>query len=179
MARKMNVVCYDPEWATMFEIEKERLLGVFDELLIDIHHFGSTTIEKMPAKPTIDIMVVVNDIEKIDQFNDAMFDLGYLSRGENGIEGRRYFVKLHEDGENHSVHVHIYGDENPHVADELMFRDFLRIDKDSFDAYSNVKRKASEQFLHSPGQYVDAKHDCVMKIMDKARCYYSRNVPKC
>ena len=175
MARKMNLVCYDPEWPKLFELEKERLLGVFDKLLLDIHHFGSTAIESMSAKPTIDIMGIVCDIEKVDQFNGAMLGLGYFARGAHGIEGRRYFVKLHEDGENHAVHVHMYHESNPHVTDELMFRDFLRIDSASFDAYKNLKKKASEQFLFSPGAYEDAKHDCVMKILDKARCYYAHH----
>jgi Uncharacterized conserved protein len=172
MAREMKVVCYNPEWARLFENERKILLDVFGELLPEIHHFGSTAIEKMFAKPTIDIMAVVSDIEQVDLFNDSMCHHGYIPKGENGIEKRRYFVKLNEDGENHAVHVHIYEKGNSHIASELMFRDFLRIDEDSFNEYESMKKRVSKQFLHSPGEYEDAKSECVMRIMDRAKVYY-------
>jgi len=40
MAREMKVVCYNPEWARLFENERKILLDVFGELLPEIHHFG-------------------------------------------------------------------------------------------------------------------------------------------
>jgi len=44
-------------------------------------------------------------------------------RGENGIEGRRYFVKFTPDNSgNHTHHIHIYQKGNTHISDELMFR---------------------------------------------------------
>ncbi|MFC6292908.1 GrpB family protein, partial [Macrococcus epidermidis] len=43
------------------------------------------------AKPIIDILIVVKDINKIDDYNAAIELIGYAAKGENGIPNRRYF----------------------------------------------------------------------------------------
>ena len=174
MPREMIVVPYDNNWINLYEAEKEMLLNVFGDLILDIQHFGSTAIIGMSAKPIIDVMVVVNEIEFVDAYDEDMIAHGYSIRGENGIPRRRYFVRLKEDGENHASHIHIHEVGNPHITDELMFRDFLLIDKDSFIKYEKVKFEASEKFRFSPCEYVDAKYNCVMEIMEKAKKYYSK-----
>ncbi|WP_459765328.1 GrpB family protein [Alkaliphilus crotonatoxidans] len=55
-----------------------------------------------------------------------------------------------------------------------MFRDYLRIDKEAFKEYERVKKEASLKFRYSPREYVEAKTDCIMGIMDKARAYYRK-----
>ena len=172
MPREMVVVPYDDNWTSLYEVEKEILLKVFVNLVLDIQHFGSTSIGGMSAKPIIDVMVIVNEIESVDAYNDIMIASGYSIRGENGIPRRRYFVRFKEDGENHGAHIHIYEKGNPLIADQLMFRDFLSVDKDSFREYKKVKLEAAEKFRFSPKEYTDAKYDCVMKIMEKAKKYY-------
>lgn len=172
MAREMNVVPYDVNWSALYELEKNILTKVFGSVILDIQHFGSTSIVGMTAKPIIDVMVVVEKIELIDDFNEAMIAEDYSVRGENGIPRRRYFVRLKEDKENHAAHIHIYERGNPHITDELMFRDFLRIDKESFEKYEKVKKEAAVKFRFSPKEYVDAKSDCVMEIMERARQHF-------
>jgi len=174
MAREMIVVPYDDNWIKLYKSEKEILLNVFGKLILDIQHFGSTSIKGMSAKPVIDVMVVVNKIETVDAYNEDMIAHGYSVRGENGIPRRRYFVRLKEDGENHAAHIHIYEKGNPHIIDELMFRDFLSVDNESFREYEKVKYEAAKKFRFSPGEYVEAKDNCVMDIMEKARKYYSK-----
>lgn len=173
MAREMIVVPYNDMWAKVYETEKCILIGIFGDLIIDIQHFGSTAIKGLSAKPIIDIMIVVNDIKQIDEYNHDMEYHGYSVRGENGIEGRRYFVKLSSDNSgNHTHHIHIYQKGNSHISDELRFRDYLRIDKEALEEYERIKIEASLKFRYSPREYVDAKYDCIKSIMDKANLYY-------
>lgn len=172
MPREMLVVPYDATWPALYEKERAVLAGVFGELIVDIQHFGSTAVLGLSAKPVIDVMAVVREIELVDAYNDEMIRRGYSPRGENGIPGRRYFVRLKDDGENHAAHIHIYGPGNPHTADELLFRDFLRINREAFAKYEAVKLEAAGKYRFSPGEYVDAKSTCVMEIMEAARRYY-------
>lgn len=173
MAREMMVVPYDDMWSQMYEKEKNILIDILGNKIIDIQHFGSTSIKGLSAKPIIDIMIVVNEINQIDEYNHVMENLGYSVRGENGIEGRRYFVKLSQDDSgNHTHHIHIYQKGNRHISDELMFRDYLRIDNEAFKEYERVKIAASLNFHHSPEEYVNAKYDCIMSIMAKAKSHY-------
>jgi len=173
----MLVVPYDQSWPALYERERAALAGILGDLLVDIQHFGSTAIPGIHAKPIIDVMVVVKQIELVDARNGAMIAGGYSPRGENGIPGRRYFVRLKEEsarqgnGENHAAHIHIYGPGNPHTADELLFRDFLRVNREAFTQYEAVKRQAASKHRFSPAKYVDAKHACVMEIMEQAKRY--------
>lgn len=119
-------------------------------------------------------MFVVDNIEQVDTFNEKMESNGYSAKGENGVHNRRYFVKLHPDKSgNHTHHVHIYQKGHQDITDQLMFRDYLRTDRESFIVYEKIKRKASEKYRNSPLEYTDAKTDCVMTIMDKAKAYFS------
>lgn len=172
MAREIIVVPYDESWPLQYEMEKAFLKNIFDCLIIDIQHFGSTSVKGMTAKPTIDVMVVVKRIEEVDRFNNEMIRCGYTPRGENMIPGRRYFIRFKEDGVNHAAHIHIYGEGNPHIIDELMFRDFLGIDRESFIMYESVKKEVSDKYRFSPREYQNAKYNCVMEIMKKAKQYY-------
>lgn len=174
MARKMNVIPYDENWSIFYQEEKSILQSIFSESIIDIQHFGSTSIQGMTAKPTIDIMIIVKNIDEVDKYNEEMIKHDYIVRGENGIPRRRYFIRLKEDGENHASHVHVYESDNPHVQDELMFRDFLRVNKEVFLQYETMKKVVSELYRYSPRQYEEAKYDCVMHIMQKARAHFAK-----
>ena len=173
MARKIVVVPFNNDWARLYDIEKEILIKIFGNLILDIQHFGSTSIIGMSAKPTIDVMIVVDTIEAVDAYNEEMIAQGFSIRGESGIPGRRFFVRLKGDGENHATHVHIYEKGNFHIYDELMFRDFLALDRESFEKYEKIKVEAADKFKYSPDEYVEAKSNCVMEIMEKAKRYYS------
>jgi len=172
MKREMKIVRYDENWTNQFNEIKAKLLLIFGDLATDIQHFGSTSIKGMSAKPIIDVMVIVSNIKEVDALNEKMIEAGYIPKGENGIDGRRYFQMLSDDGINHTQHIHCYEKENQQVADELMFRDFLRIDKDAFDAYLAIKIEASQKYRYLPSEYTEYKTDCINKIMKRAKLYY-------
>lgn len=177
MMRTMDVVPYDPNWHIMFEDEKRILENVLGDEIIKIEHFGSTNVKGLSAKPIIDIMPLVRDIEKIDQYNDQMMAVGYDIRGERGMPGRRYFVRFKEDNSgNHTHHIHIYQADNPIVKDYLLFRDYIRIDEVSRKLYNDLKIKLSKQFYTQPLMYTNAKQKLVSEIIDKARKYFNIDV---
>lgn len=124
MKREMKIVPYDENWISQFCEIKAKLLWIFEDLAIDIQHFGSTSIKGMSAKPIIDVMVIVTDITKVDALNERMKEAGYVPKGENGVDGRRYFQMFSDDGINHTQHIHCYEKGNQQAVDELMFRDF-------------------------------------------------------
>ena len=45
MAREMIVVSYDRVWPDLYKKEKEILESVFEKIILDMHHFGSTSIK--------------------------------------------------------------------------------------------------------------------------------------
>jgi GrpB-like predicted nucleotidyltransferase (UPF0157 family) len=173
MPREMVVVPYDPDWVEAYRQEKEILTGIFQDSILEIHHFGSTSIPGICAKPIIDVMIVVADIAAVDELNSRMEDAGYSVRGENGIPERRYFVKLKHDGSgNHTHHIHVYQQGNRHIEDELVFPRYLRVNVEARLEYERVKLEASKRHRHSPMSYVEAKYECVMKLTAEAKAYF-------
>ncbi|MCB9421125.1 MAG: GNAT family N-acetyltransferase [Ardenticatenaceae bacterium] len=171
MSRIVELKAHDPEWLRQFESEAERLTAVFQPNLVAIHHVGSTAVPGIKAKPIIDILVVVHNIEWVDTMNEAMNQLGYIAKGENGIDGRRYFRK----GSNihHTHHIHTYQNGHPEIIRHLNFRDYLIAHPDVAQAYSRLKEDLASKYKADPPLYTDSKTDFIRDVNEKAIVWHS------
>lgn len=169
MPRMIEVVPYDPNWVRKYEVEAKKLVEVFGDDLMEIHHIGSTAITGMHAKPTIDVLIVVKDIEAVETLNRVMREMGYKPKGENGIPGRRYFQKL--AGEVHQFHVHTYEDGHPEIHRLLNFRDFLRTHSEEARAYQALKLDLASKYTFEPNKYTDGKHTLIGEIDQRAAAW--------
>jgi GrpB-like predicted nucleotidyltransferase (UPF0157 family) len=167
--RRIEVVSYDPGWPEEYAREAGELSEVFCELLLSIHHIGSTAIPGMRAKPIIDIMPVVRDIDLIDALNPVMEGLGYTVKGENGIPGRRYFRKGSDI--HHTHHVHVYEPDHAEVARHLDFRDYLRSHSLEAEAYSQLKVELTRCHTLDILAYSGGKSVFIEEVIGKARAW--------
>jgi GrpB-like predicted nucleotidyltransferase (UPF0157 family) len=78
----IEVVPYDPLWSSQFEEEAAQIKPIFFDNFVAIHHIGSTSVPGLASKPTIDIILEVNDIECVDECNDQMKNWA-MKRGVN------------------------------------------------------------------------------------------------
>lgn len=92
------------------------------ENFVTVHHIGSTSVPKIYAKPIIDMLGMVRDIEKIDP--RAFDEIGYVFREEGGIPFCRFLYK--GDWALRSHHLHIFEAGAPQIQRHLVFRDYLR-----------------------------------------------------
>ena len=77
--------------------------------------------EGLKAKPVIDILPVVRDLEAVDALNRRFEAAGYECMGEFGIKGRRYYRK---GGEERTHQIHIFAAANgKEIRRHLAFRD--------------------------------------------------------
>jgi GrpB-like predicted nucleotidyltransferase (UPF0157 family) len=83
--RRVEVVPHSRGWAAEFRAEADRLAAVLGEEVVAVHHVGSTAIPGISAKPIIDILLEVREVERLDDFHSEMAALGYEARGEFGI----------------------------------------------------------------------------------------------
>lgn len=137
--RKINVVDYDEQWPGLFSEESALLHVMLDKVILNIHHVGSTSIPGLAAKPVIDILLEVVDLDELDNLNPTMANAGYTARGEYGIQNRRYFSKG-GDQRSHQIHAFVTGDE--HIIKLLAFRNYLIKNKDVAEQYAEIKRSA-------------------------------------
>jgi GrpB-like predicted nucleotidyltransferase (UPF0157 family) len=58
----IEIVDYDPAWPGRFADELARLAPLLPDA--EIHHFGSTAVPSLAAKPVIDIIALVGDLDE-------------------------------------------------------------------------------------------------------------------
>ncbi len=169
MPRQIEVVPYDPVWPRLFAEEAARLAAIFGQEIVAIHHIGSTAIPTIQAKPIIDMLVEVRDIEKIDAFNATMSGLGYLPRGEFGIAGRRFFIKGDEIHRTH--HIHMYQTGHPRIAHHRDFRDYLLAHPEEAQEYSRLKEDLARRYPTDVESYMAGKDGLVKELDQKAKAW--------
>lgn len=172
--RKVEVLPFSERWSGDFEKEAAVLQEIFGAE-IKLHHIGSTSVHGLSAKPIIDIMPVVKDISKIEQYNGKMVAIGYEAKGENGIAGRRYFQK---GGDERTHHVHMYENDSPEIDRHLAFRDFLRAHPEKAKAYGDLKEKLAQQFPYDIESYIKGKEQLASEIEREAIVWYRETIGK-
>lgn len=171
----IEVVPYDPNWPKQFETEALLIKPIFTDNFVAIYHVGSTAIPGMSAKPTIDIILEVKDINLVDACNNQMEVAGYEAWGEYKIPGRRFFVKGFDK---RTHHVHTFQTGSFDIARHLYFRDYLIAHPVDAKAYADLKIKLAKQFSDNRRAYVENKQDYVKQLEEKAIKWFSNRSTK-
>jgi GrpB-like predicted nucleotidyltransferase (UPF0157 family) len=82
---------YNPEWKSCFDQLRQVLSSLLTAIPLDIQHVGSTAIPGLPAKPILDIDIIIEDTSLLDSIAGRLMQAGYLNRGDQGIPGRFAF----------------------------------------------------------------------------------------
>lgn len=167
--RTMEVVPYNPDWIKEFEAEKSKINAIMEKEIIAIHHIGSTSIPGIYAKPVIDLLIAIKDINAIDKYDSQMKALGYLPKGENGIEGRRFYLKGEYD---RTHHVHVFQVNSSEIERHLIFRDYMIAHPQEAKAYEELKRGLAEKYRYDNEGYCTGKNDFIQDIDQKAELWW-------
>jgi GrpB-like predicted nucleotidyltransferase (UPF0157 family) len=161
----VEIVDHDPSWAAKFEQERPHLAEVFDGRVVAIEHIGSTAVPDLCAKPIVDILVGLRELELSELDIEEMRTLGYEYLGELGIPGRLFFRKG-EAPRTHNVHVVEYGGEHWHR--HLAFRDALRSDPEERRRYDKLQRRLAAEG-HPREAYTELKTPFIRELEARAR----------
>jgi GrpB-like predicted nucleotidyltransferase (UPF0157 family) len=166
--RRVEVVSYNSNWKKMYKEESEKIKNILDDIIIDIHHIGSTAIPGIKAKPVIDILVEVKDIEAVDQYNHKMEELGYEVMGEYGIAKRRFFRK---GGNKRTHHIHMFQVGNEEIERHINFKEYLITHPDRRQEYSKLKEELVNKYTYDVENYTNGKSDFIQEIDRKAKLW--------
>lgn len=168
----VNVHPYDPNWLNDFLSESKKIKNILGELLIKNHHIGSTAVPNLMAKPIIDMMPEVSDLDLLDTKKKAFEDLGYEVMGELGIPGRRYFRK---GGDNRTHQIHAFQAGDPNLIRHLAFRDYLIAHPVIAKEYGDLKFQIAQRCNHDIEQYCDEKDAFVKYHEQLALAWYDNS----
>ncbi|HDR4345735.1 TPA: GrpB family protein [Bacillus cereus] len=171
--RKIVVVPHENHWSEKFQKEAKRLKSAMPET-VKIYHIGSTSVPGLAAKPIIDMIMEVENIERVDGWNERFIELGYIVKGENGISRRRYFI--HGTEEKRSYHLHVFEKGNPEIVRHLAFRDYMMAHCEEAEAYATLKKELAEKYTYDGELYTEGKNEFVRNVDEKAKEWRKNNV---
>lgn len=160
--QKVDVVPYDAVWDIRFEMEEERLRKLLGDLIVNVHHVGSTSIPGIYAIPIVDMLVEVKEISKVDEYNSGMRQLGYMVKGEHGVPGRRLYYKGTPTSVTHHIHIYEVGDVQ--VGRLVNFRDYMKLYPDAAIEYSNLKVSLAKQYPYDIEAYTYEKERFIRNL---------------
>lgn len=166
MSQHITVTEYNPLWVKKYEEESLLIKDILVGNCIAIYHIGSTSVKGLAAKPIIDIMVVVKNLEKVDDAAKDFSKIGYEYLGEFGMSGRRY---LRKGGDERTHQIHIFqADDWNNIGRHLAFRDYMRTHEKERNEYAKIKIELAHRFPYDIDGYCDGKENFVRKIEELA-----------
>ena len=155
----VRLALYDPAWPESFERERAALDdSIGDWAVGGIHHVGSTAVPGLAAKPIVDILVGVEDLESSRTCFEPLAELEYL-HAPYLSEQMHWFCKPHPERRTHHLHLAPVGGRR--YAEELAFRDRLRADPETAAAYEALKRELATRFGDDREAYTEAKAEFI------------------
>lgn len=159
----IRLVAYDPDWPRRFEEERAALDEAIGKWVTGgIHHIGSTAVPNLDAKPIVDILVGIEDLETGRSCFDPLAGLGYLYAPYLPDE-MHWLCKPHPSRRTH--HLHLVPTDSARFRDEIAFRDRLRADPRLAEEYAALKHELAAAFEHDREAYTDGKGDFVRRAL--------------
>jgi GrpB-like predicted nucleotidyltransferase (UPF0157 family) len=153
----------DPEWPRRFEEERDTLLKSIGAWLVGaIEHVGSTAVSGLAAKPVIDIMAPVRDLESSRPALDVLAGLGYCYFPYRK-DIMHWLCKPSPGFRTHHLHLVPLG--SALWIDRLAFRDALRGDSALAAEYQDLKHELAARYRHDREAYTDAKTPFVERVL--------------
>lgn len=162
----IRIEAYGSDWPERFEQERAGLIELLGtEITGGVHHVGSTAVPGLDAKPIIDILVGVKDLESARTYIEPLAKLDYRYAPYR-VEEMVWFCKPHPSRRTH--HLHLVPTGSPRYKAELALRDYLRSNPDVADEYASLKHRLATEFEHDREAYTAAKKSFVDDIVQRA-----------
>ncbi|WP_204758484.1 DnaJ family domain-containing protein [Lentibacillus sediminis] len=155
-------------WDEQFAREKALLEEIIGEHVVDIQHFGSTAIKGISAKPIIDVLIGVDSLDRVKQFDRKKLREVNIYQLKVKLDGKVVFAKI-SDMENISkTHIyHVVEHEGDLWKKHVHFRDYLNEHPEAATEYEALKQELAEKYAEDESSYTDAKKAFVDQILEK------------
>jgi GrpB-like predicted nucleotidyltransferase (UPF0157 family) len=155
---------YDDEWPQLYGDEATRVVSVLGHKVLRLEHVGSTSVPGLPAKPIIDMLLVVADSSAEQDYVLPMERAGYVLRVR---EPDWYQHRLFK-GPATNINLHVFSAGCLEIDRMLRFRDQLRSDDADRELYSRTKQELAARRWNYVQEYADAKTEVVEAIIARS-----------
>jgi len=162
--RAIVIVDYDDTWPSKATSMAHKIQDSLGPAALSVEHIGSTSVSGLAAKPVIDMMLVVADIDDEESYLVPMESIGLRLRVRE--EGHRMLRTAELD-----FHVHVLPPETAEQIDYLDLRDWLRVSAADRALYESTKRTLAANTWSDMNHYADAKSAVIQRILTHARTW--------
>jgi len=155
----------DPRWAGLGRQACVALAPLF----LAIEHVGSTAVPGLPAKPVIDLMA---SVPELDEINDSTLETFGYRRVPTDMPERLFYRR--EDYDSTAYHLHVVAAAGWETRNERLLRDHLLAHPADRDRYAALKRKLMAELGPGPA-YTRGKTALIQELTDAARA--ARGLP--
>jgi GrpB-like predicted nucleotidyltransferase (UPF0157 family) len=165
---RIVVVPYDAAWPERFEAERALLADVLAPWLDSgIHHIGSTAIPGIAAKPIVDMIAGVRELESARAAFAPLRELGYVPTPHRPHEAHHFSKPSPRLSElTHGLHLTEPGSDL--WRERLAFRDALRSDAALATEYEALKRRLAREYADDVKAYTGGKREFVARVLADA-----------
>ncbi len=178
---ELAIALYNPEWLELFRQEKEHLLSCLPaELIRRVEHFGSTAVPGLAAKPIVDMLVEVTDLQATKvQIAPVLESQGYdyfwrATHGDDGPPFYAWFIKRAPQTGARTQHIHMVESDFDDHWDRLLFRDYLIEHPKVAMEYEELKFRLAATSPQDRVAYTRGKTEFIVKVTEQAKRYYGR-----
>jgi GrpB-like predicted nucleotidyltransferase (UPF0157 family) len=166
------LVPYDARWALAFQQLRHVLQECLHDVELDVQHVGSTAIPGMPAKPILDIDIIIDQPSLLPVLETRLKSMGYTARGDQGIPGRYAFrqpdasvPRSPSRREWMTHHVYVCLADSLALKNHIHFRDALLADRALAEAYGRLKMMLAQKPGMDRDRYTRAKTEFVLQVL--------------
>lgn len=165
---QIRVVEYDDRWPGDFERLAALVREALGDRVLGLEHIGSTSVPGLPAKPVIDVDMVVADPADEAAYVPALESAGFVHTIREPWWHEHRLLKYPDP----MTHLHVFAPDCPEVIRHRMFRDWLLEHGDDRERYAEAKRAASAEVNARTGggtgmDYNLVKEPVVREIYDR------------
>lgn len=159
----VEVVPADPAWPATYAALADRVRGALGDRVVAIDHVGSTAVPGLPAKPVIDIDLIVADSADEEAWVPALERDGFVLRVREPDWQEHRMMRLEEP----ACNLHVWSPDAVEPARHRAFRDWLRTHPEDRAAYVAAKDAAAAQGFLDAMHYNNAKAAAVYDIYER------------
>jgi GrpB-like predicted nucleotidyltransferase (UPF0157 family) len=178
---EVAIAPYDPAWPELFRQESEHLISCLpNDLVRRIEHFGSTAVPGLAAKPIVDMLVEVTDLQETRvRIAPVLESQGYdyfwrPTHGDDGPPFYAWFIKRDPRTGVRTHHIHMVEARFADHWDRLFFRDYLIEHPEAARDYEALKRHLASATPRDRAAYTRGKTEFIARVTEEAKRYYGR-----
>ena len=137
----VRVVPPDPDWPRQAQATIAGIRETLGPLVVELEHVGSTAVPGLPAKPILDLDLLVEDPDDEASYIPPLEAAGFRLVVREPWWYRHRMLR----GADPAVNLHVYGPESAESARQRLFRDWLRAHPADRDRYAVAKHAASAE----------------------------------